>query len=69
MSSVSVVFYNVPHPSGTSHKQKLRGVKSDDVGDTQHYLFVAFDVSVVVWWCAILLKVKWLIPIKLMNGR
>jgi hypothetical protein len=47
--------------------------------DTQHYVFVLLidlvvfmevtsHVSMAVWWCAILLKVKWLLPLELMNG-
>jgi hypothetical protein len=35
----------------------------------QGVIEVDCDVSVIVWWCAILLKVKWLIPAELMNGR
>jgi hypothetical protein len=33
------------------------------------FIEVASDVSVLVWWCAILLKGKWLIPIELVNVR
>jgi hypothetical protein len=45
------------------------GLNRVSTGDTQHYLEVASDILVVLWWCAIFLEVKWFIPIELMNGK
>jgi hypothetical protein len=59
------------------NKQMSMGVKSgEQVGyfssyplNWEGFIGVASDVSVVVCWCAILVKVKLPLPIDVMNGR
>jgi hypothetical protein len=66
---------SVTGPSGTPTSISGGGLNQASVGDTQRHLFVlpielaASDVSVIVWWCAILMKGKCLILIERMNDR
>jgi hypothetical protein len=77
---LTVIFCDIPYSSGSSiGKSRWRLIQCERGGySTLHLRPISWPGRVssrqlltsrrVVWWCAILLKVKWFVPIEPING-